>query len=285
MDAVLAVTRGDYEERDFCFPAGTTITMADGSLKPIEQIVAGDQVASFSGFGALVPASVTQAFSKGVAPLVAVNGTQLRTTAGHVFASAQRRERVPAGPGDTQQKLTAAELLALARSQPDTFRFAFKRIDQMVEGEDLLLLEDGRFHAFTGIRDLGTAEQIYNFTVAGLHSYVAGGFRVHNDSLSALIDSMGVEGINWIDRGADKLTNPWRKYYYDKTHDDNPNNDGLAYIAKFGADFVEGVAHVGAAIWDSTIGALNRWSDRRKAKKIEKLHDAGVDIRDFLSPA
>jgi DNA helicase-2/ATP-dependent DNA helicase PcrA len=48
---------------DQCLPAGTQVTMADGSLKPIESIRAGDQVLSCYGSGDFRPARVEQAHS------------------------------------------------------------------------------------------------------------------------------------------------------------------------------------------------------------------------------
>ena len=48
---------------DQCLPAGTQVTMADGSLKPIESIRAGDQVLSCHGSGDFRPATVSRVHS------------------------------------------------------------------------------------------------------------------------------------------------------------------------------------------------------------------------------
>jgi len=48
---------------DQCLPAGTQITMADGSLKPIEAVRAGDKVLSCFGSGDFRPATVRETHS------------------------------------------------------------------------------------------------------------------------------------------------------------------------------------------------------------------------------
>jgi hypothetical protein len=70
--------------------AGTLITMADGTKKPIEGIDAGDMVMSFDpdaedGLGAAVPAKVTRTFQNTTRVLLDVCG--LRVTPGHEFLS------------------------------------------------------------------------------------------------------------------------------------------------------------------------------------------------------
>ncbi len=64
-----------------CFLAGTMITLPDGSLKPIEDIAAGDVVLSYDGEGKLVPGRVTRTFQNRVAHVLDVFG--LMVTPGH----------------------------------------------------------------------------------------------------------------------------------------------------------------------------------------------------------
>jgi hypothetical protein len=73
-----------------CFIAGTLITMADGTKKPIEEIDEGDMVLSFepdanNGLGAAVPGKVTRTFQNSTRVLLDVCG--LRVTPGHEFLS------------------------------------------------------------------------------------------------------------------------------------------------------------------------------------------------------
>jgi len=65
-----------------CFLAGTEITMADGTRKPIEDVTIGDVVRSYTGTGALVDGLVTQTFQNDVAHVLDVHG--LMVTPGHL---------------------------------------------------------------------------------------------------------------------------------------------------------------------------------------------------------
>jgi DNA helicase II / ATP-dependent DNA helicase PcrA len=68
---------------DQCLPAGTQVTMADGSLKPIESIRAGDQILSNYGSGDFRPASVADVHSS------AAKGdlVEIRTRGGKLLVS------------------------------------------------------------------------------------------------------------------------------------------------------------------------------------------------------
>ncbi|PYR67168.1 MAG: hypothetical protein DMF88_13740 [Acidobacteria bacterium] len=69
-----------------CFAAGTGVTMADGSVKPIEDVAAGDEVLSYDvETAAVVPGVVTRTFAHPATPaLLRINGT-LATTPEHRF--------------------------------------------------------------------------------------------------------------------------------------------------------------------------------------------------------
>lgn len=66
-----------------CFVACTMISMWDGSKKPIEKVMKGDQVLSFDKQGKKVPGNVTQVMSKDVKILLNFFGTLV--TPGHVY--------------------------------------------------------------------------------------------------------------------------------------------------------------------------------------------------------
>ncbi len=70
-----------------CFLAGTSILMADGSTKPIEDIRPGDEVAAFDseaeqGLGPLKPGKVTRTFTNVTQIIINLRG--LHMTPGHV---------------------------------------------------------------------------------------------------------------------------------------------------------------------------------------------------------
>ena len=87
---VLAGDRGvlfAVGDDDQCLAAGTPVTMADGSLKPIEDIRVGDQVLSAYGSGDFRPASVTATISPGrrsqLIDIQLRSGRRLMSTAEH----------------------------------------------------------------------------------------------------------------------------------------------------------------------------------------------------------
>ncbi len=68
---------------DQCLPAGTQVTMADGTLKPIESIRAGDKVLSNYGSGDFRPASIGEVHSSAAkSDLV-----EIRTRGGRLLVS------------------------------------------------------------------------------------------------------------------------------------------------------------------------------------------------------
>ena len=152
--------------RDFCFPAGTKISLFDGPDRSIETISIGDKVASYATLDlsyfsegsvalanspqanlALVPGVVTDLVRKEDQKLIEVNG--LRVTPGHQFLQADG---------------------------------TFGAIGEMEVG-DWLVLGGGELERIETIEDVPGVHNTYNFTVAEYHTYVAGGYRVHNDSL------------------------------------------------------------------------------------------------------
>ena len=140
-----------------CFVAGTPITMADGSLRPIEAVRTGDRVLSFDlTRSELVPGLVTRTFvHPGTAELVVVNET-LVTTANHPFYSGGAWSRADSlEPGSA--------LLALGDADPSTSVRLEARSDS--------------------VRQLATragTATTYNFEVTVHHNYFAGSILVHN---------------------------------------------------------------------------------------------------------
>jgi len=147
-----------------CFPAGTFITMADGSTRPIESIVIGDRVLAYDTLaGRSVPAAVEKTFEhlETKESLVVVNGT-LRATESHLFYAGGRWVRA----ADLR---LGDELLVLptgAAAQPATV--------------PVVSLEIQPFSA-----------AVYNLEVSGHHDYFAGGVLVHNKPLMCASCSSG----------------------------------------------------------------------------------------------
>lgn len=71
---------------DTCFPAGTAISMADGSSKGIEEVRVGDRVVSMSETGQVSSSTVTQLFSPVASSMCRISlagGESLSVTGSH----------------------------------------------------------------------------------------------------------------------------------------------------------------------------------------------------------
>lgn len=141
--------------RPECFPAGTQVTIADGSRKSIERIRVGQLVLSFDeATNALVPGRVERTFIRQDADsLVVVNGA-LFATPNHPFYT--QRGWVLAGllrDADRLVGLHDAKSGIAARVEPDEVRT---------------------------LTVVPTAVTTFNLRVAHQHNYFAGGFLVHD---------------------------------------------------------------------------------------------------------
>ena len=177
-----------YFEFASCFPAGTRISMADGTSKPIEEIAVGDLVLAFDpdagrGQSQLVAKPVKRLFhgqtSKWI-DLSLPNDAIVRATPGHHFLS------------ETGDFLPISSMLRLGG------------------GVCNIVLADGSIVKATGHEVYATGHQAvrlqqtgsvsfqptnlafettYNFEVEDFHTYVADGVRVHNKSVLDIIPS------------------------------------------------------------------------------------------------
>ena len=118
--------------------------MADGSYKPIEAIQVGDLVMSFERLGKLVPNRVSKLFVHLRKKVVEMGG--IRVTTVHRFL------------------------------QPDG---DYRRLGELTE-RDHLVKVNGSFQVVGKKKNVRARFTVYNFSVENLHTYVAGGFRVHN---------------------------------------------------------------------------------------------------------
>ncbi|MDF1720771.1 MAG: hypothetical protein P1U65_08855 [Minwuia sp.] len=72
-----------------CFGAGTPVTMADGSMKAIEDVRSGDEVLSYDAEGSILPGRVTRTFKNEVRCVLDLHG--LSVTPGHAIYCADGR--------------------------------------------------------------------------------------------------------------------------------------------------------------------------------------------------
>jgi len=127
-----------------CFTGDTPILMADGSSKPIAEVQIGDMVMAFEGLGKLSPQRVINVLNHYNSKIVNLNG--VRVTPEHRFLTAE---------GD------------------------YKRVDKFVKG-DILVADDSSLISDWTIKAIDGEYTVHNLTIENLHTFVAGGFRVHN---------------------------------------------------------------------------------------------------------
>ena len=130
-----------------CFTAETPILMSDGTYKPIAEIKIGEEVMAFEGLGELQPRKVTQTFITPNRKVVQLGN--IKVTLAHHFL------------------------------QPDG---SFETLEN-IDVNDFLVGVTGKLIPHPGIQPVEGEHTVYNFTVEGLHTYVAGDYRVHNTSL------------------------------------------------------------------------------------------------------
>ena len=166
------------DTNDMCFASGVVVQLSGGFEKPISEIVAGDIVLSFDASGALVPGRVTQLLPN-------VTDTFLRLSNGTVVTPGHRYLR-PDGSfmeiaeivvGDGRVVDQNGRVLTLTA---EVLRYSAETAHLFEEGEVLVCHEAG---GLALAPELKRGWKTYNFTVAGTHTYIADGIRVHNDSI------------------------------------------------------------------------------------------------------
>ena len=129
-----------------CFPAGTPVLTVKGEV-PIEKIRPGDRVLAFSN-ERLVEAEVKKFIEK----------------------------------KDRLIKIrTAGRSLTATSEHPLLTRYGFTEVRALRKGDDVALFEDGR-RVWAKIRSIrpGGVAKVYNLEVSPPHTFIAGGFIVHN---------------------------------------------------------------------------------------------------------
>ncbi|MDD4901980.1 MAG: polymorphic toxin-type HINT domain-containing protein [Patescibacteria group bacterium] len=137
----------EVAERGGCFLAGTKITMADRSLKNIEDVKIGDEVLTFTNETArsLVAGKVTKTYVHEVGEYLIINDKLKITPIHRVFLNGQWRMIGEAKVGDW------------------------------------LLDEQGEKVKIAKIEDRRGLFKVYNLTIEPYHTFFAEGFYVHND--------------------------------------------------------------------------------------------------------
>ncbi|MFT3688816.1 Hint domain-containing protein [Paenirhodobacter sp.] len=170
-----------------CFPSGTAVLTAKGSIA-IESLLPGDLILAFDpsadfGRGALVPKQVVRLFHNETEDWLRLSwreggeDRELTVTPGHRFLDTMGRfRRIDEIIDDAAPTVVLADgALAQVRAERIVWSEATRHLFEEVETV-AMAAGDGLAHR------TGGAWRSYNFEVEDLHTYVAGGVRVHNSS-------------------------------------------------------------------------------------------------------
>ncbi len=175
-----------------CFPSGTLITLADGTEKPIENIGHGDFVLTHDANGNPVPGIVTKLFSNTTSKFFRLSFTDNRddlvTTPGHRFLT-ETGDYMEIGHmlrlgGGTARVVDLDGSVIEARGE--LIVYSAETAHLFPEAQTKTIAMQGN----TVLKEQVEAGwQTYNFEVREHHNYVAGGVRVHNDSILSTLQA------------------------------------------------------------------------------------------------
>ncbi|GGH05244.1 hypothetical protein GCM10007420_22150 [Glycocaulis albus] len=179
-----------------CFVPGTMVQLADGQHVPIEAISVGDEVMGFDALGRLLPARVVDVHRNTSDEVIEINN-EVFATAGHRFLCSDNEFR------------TLETVLAEGHSLVGAGGHAREvRNVRRIKAVDVALIHAG---AGANIDTPDSLQQALdcgpdgaptfltcNLTVEPCHTYIAGGYRVHNDSLRSHIPEGGIEVLNQL---------------------------------------------------------------------------------------
>lgn len=153
---------------DQCLPAGTQVTMADRSLKPIESVTQGDRVLSCYGAGDFRSASVE-----------AVHRTHARR---HLVEITTRAGRILVSTPEHTHFVAIAECVTADSRGGMRLAGEFQECEAgRVEVGMAMLDIDSRRDPVTSVRQIaGEGRKVYDIDVLPTHNYVAAGLVTHN---------------------------------------------------------------------------------------------------------
>jgi len=158
---------------DQCLPAGTLVTMADGTRTPIEAVRVGDRVLSCYADGSFRPAEVVETHSS----LVRRNLVEITTRNGRILAST---------PEHSHFAYANDEELALASpSRPMRLRSGTVEFREYPAGAVrpgmLMLQGDGMTDLVKSVETFPSAGmKVFDLDVSPTHNFIAAGLVTHN---------------------------------------------------------------------------------------------------------
>jgi len=178
VQATVSDTDTDESDTDFvevtgegkdqcCFPAGTKITMVDGSLKNIEDVKAGEWVLSYDIVTGLYTSWMVKMTGLPVHPVYSINDGLLEATVDHPIYVKKSDNKMGWGAINPELAKTAivynGEVLSL-------------------DVGDQLFTVDGKWVTVTSIESSGEFVQTYNLlSFSGMRTYFANGILVYEE--------------------------------------------------------------------------------------------------------
>ncbi len=145
-----------------CFTEDVPVRMADGTPKPISEVKIGDYVRSFDENGLIGANRVIHLHVRRNAEVYDLGG--IGVTATHPFLSSDG---------------------------------VFRPIGSFAEG-DLLVRDSGEFSPVPKLVKRPELQDVYNLTVEGTHTYIAGGWRVHNKWGAPVVLDIDGDGVELV---------------------------------------------------------------------------------------
>lgn len=155
---------------DLCFGEGTLILMASGELQPIENIKIGDLVFAFDGLGELQPRRVTALHRNQAEEMIRLNNGVM-VTPEHPYLCSDGTYR-------PVHEVVENKIFVID-AKGNEVNISGVRVHFGEVSVDFSVSQCGN----NLVKTVVTAWTTYNFTVEELHTYVAGGHRVHNFSI------------------------------------------------------------------------------------------------------
>lgn len=179
-----------------CFPAGTKVSLQNGSTKNIEDIKVGDKVISEDTNGKQsisTVASLEQPVSDNLCEIKYTDGESLKVTKGH--------------PLFTQNGWKAIDMNEASKEDPGV------PVSTLKVG-DFMKKITGSWAQISNVSCKNETVQTYNLTVDNNHSYFAGGFLAHNKGQTCSYCSNGNAGgivmyIASVTTGTNSFTVNW----------------------------------------------------------------------------
>lgn len=201
-----------------CFPPGTQISTPDGNKQPIETVKVGDFVLAYDPAlgtsGRLVPARVSRVFEN-ITDSWYVLSNGLTVTPGHRFLDAEGNFR-------SVQDILATDGLIVS-DDGRIVEITGTLIQYSSEASQLYQTAEGLVTAVVGAVAEAPVHKVgwktHNFEVEDYHTYVAGGVRVHNASVSLGTISDALFGNGVAGRIGTEVWNSIQSNPYDTIQD------------------------------------------------------------------